>query len=115
MKKRLINFAILIIGLGLIVNLSRDIWRLLKAGDQVKFAQQRLEEAEKEHQGLLEKEKYYQSEEFVEEEARNKLNMSRPEETVVILPPNVGELVGRVEAKEAEVIPNWQQWFKLFF
>lgn len=115
MKKRLINFVILIIGLGLIVNLSRDIWHLLKAGDQVKLAQQGLEEAEREHQELLEKKKYYQSEEFVEEEARNKLNMARPEEAVMILPPNVGELVGRVEAKEPEVIPNWQQWFKLFF
>lgn len=116
MKKRLISLAILVIGIGLIINLSRDIWRLLRAGDQVKLAERRLEELEKENQELEELKEYYQSEVFVEEEARNKLNMVREGEVVVILPPNVRELVGRGRAEDyQEELPNWQKWWRLFF
>lgn len=117
MKKRLLNLAILIIGIGLIINLSRDIYRLLGADDQIELAEVGLEELKKERQELLELEKYYQSEEFIEEEARNKLNMVRPGEAVVILPPNVGELVGseRGESDGGEPLPNWQRWWNLYF
>ena len=111
---RFVKIAIVIIGIGLIISLSRNIYRLLKAGDQVKLAQQRLEELEKEHQELLERREYYQSEEFVEQEARNRLNMGKPGETVVILPPNVGE-GGEITSTPAPELPNWQKWVRLFF
>ncbi len=110
---RLIKIAIIIIGTGLIISLSRNIYCLLKAGDQVELAQQRLEELEKEHQELLKKEDYYQSEEFVEQEARNRLNMGKPGETVVILPPNVGG-TGEITSTPAPELPNWQRWLRLF-
>ncbi len=112
--KRLVKTVIVVIGIGLIISLSRNIYRLLKAGDQVNLAQQRLEELEKEHQKLLEKKEYYQSEEFVEQEARNRLNLGKPGETVVILPPNVGEVEG-MAASSAPELPIWQQWWRLFF
>ncbi len=115
MARRIIGFTILIIGISLIINLSRDILRLLKAGDQIKLAEQKVEKLKKEQQEFLEKRQYYQSEEFIEEEARNKLGFSRPGETVVILPPNIPQILGREEEKPAEEIPNWKKWFKLFF
>lgn len=111
---RLIKIAVVIIGVGLIISLSRNIYRLLKTGDQVKLVQQRLEKLEKEHQELLEKKEYYQSEEFVEQEARNRLNLGKPGETIVILPPNVGES-GEVSSVTASELPIWKQWLKLFF
>lgn len=116
MKKRLIRLAIFVIGIGLIINLSQDIWRLLKAGDQLTSAEEKLRELEAEHRALLGKREDYQSEEFIEEEARNKLNMAREGETVVILPPNVRELVGGGQAEiPKEELPNWQKWWRLFF
>lgn len=115
MPKRIVSFLILIVGIGLIVNLSRDILRLLKAGDRVRQTQLQVEELEKRHLEFEELKKYYQSEEFIEEQARNKLNLVREGETIVILPPNVGELVGWEEKENPQEIPNWRKWFKLFF
>lgn len=115
MRKKIINFTILIIGVGLIINLSRDILRLLKAGERIEQAQLRVEELEKENLELQELSQYYQGEEFIEEQARNKLNLAREGETIVILPPNVGELVGWKEEEKTPEIPNWKKWFKLFF
>ena len=117
MRRKVITFIILIIGVSLIVNLSRDVARLLGAGEQVGKAQRKVEELEKEHQELVMKEEYFQSPEFIEEEARNKLSMAREEETIVILPPNVEDLVGFLEEEtnEEEQLPNWKRWWKLFF
>lgn len=114
MGNRLIKIIIVIVGIGLIISFSRNIYRLLKAGDQVRLTQERLEKLEKESQELSKKKEYFQSQEFIEEEARNKLNMSKPEETVVILPPNVGE-TKETNLTSPPKLPNWQRWFKLFF
>jgi cell division protein FtsB len=116
MRKKLITLAILIIGVSLIVNLSRDILRLLRAGEQVKKAEEKLEEQEKEREELVGKKEYFQSPEFVEEEARNKLNLAREEETIVILPPNVEEMSEWMEQEDREEeLPNWKRWWRLFF
>jgi cell division protein FtsB len=114
MRRKIINLAILIIGIGLIINLSRDILRLLKADDRISQAQQRVEELEKQQAELQEKKDYFESDQFVEEQARNKLNLSKEGEAVVILPPNVDELVGYQQPEETPVIPNWRQWLNLF-
>lgn len=117
MRRKVITFIILIIGVSLIVNLSRDVARLLGAGDQVEKAQKKVEELEKEHEELVKKKEYFQNPEFIEEEARNKLSMAREGETIVILPPNVEELVGWLEEEtsEEEQLPNWKRWWRLFF
>lgn len=117
MRRKVITFIILIVGISLIVNLSRDIARLLRSGKQVEKAQRKVEELKREHEELVKRKEYLQSPEFIEEEARNKLNMSREGETIVILPPNVEELVGFLEEEtgEEEQLPNWKRWWKLFF
>lgn len=115
MRKKMKRIFILIIGICLIVKLTGDIRHLLKASEQVKLTGQRVLELEEEKKRLLEKKEYYQSEEFIEEEARNKLNMAKPGETIVILPPNVGELVGRSQKETFTPLPNWKKWWNLFF
>lgn len=117
MRKKLLTLVILAVGVSLIVNLSRDILRLLKAGGQVKKAEEKLVELEKEHDKLAEKKEYFQSPEFIEEEARNKLNLAKEEETVVILPSNIEETSQWLKQKgtKEENLPNWEKWWDLFF
>lgn len=114
LKHKWVQILIIIVGIGLIVNLSRDILRLLRAADELKLAAQRVEELQKEGESLTQKKNYYQSETFIEEEARNKLNMAREGETVVILPPNLKEVLGEKENQAAKPLPNWRQWLNLF-
>lgn len=115
MRKKALQIVIIVIGVSLIVNLTRDILRLLKAGERIKVAENKLEQVEEERNLLLEKKEYYASEEFIEETARDKLNMARPGETIVILPPNLAEVVGRKEKEPVRELPNWQKWWDLFF
>ena len=115
MRKRLFQAISIVIGVGLIIKLSGDILRLLKAGQKVKLAEERVFELEKEKEKLSEKRQYYQSQDFVEEEARNKLNMAKPGETIVILPPNLEEILGKQKQSSSPFLPNWKKWWKLFF
>jgi len=114
-RRRVIQWIIIVIGVGLIFNLSRDISRLAKASGQIKLAQDELAQAKSRNTKLLQQKKYYNSAEFIEEEARNKLNMARPGETIVILPKNLKKLVNGDQKKAPPPLPNWQKWWQLFF
>ena len=113
--RKVVSLGVFLLCLGLIVSLSRDIFRLLKVGDRVEQAQQELKELEAKNDELKAKKEYYQSEAFVEEQARNKLNLSREGETVVTLPENLEELIAHQGPDEPEEIPVWKQWVNLFF
>ena len=112
---RLIKAVVLLAGIGLIINFSKDIFRLLKAGERVNQAQIKLEEAESENAELKQLKEYYQSEEFLEQQARDKLNLAKEGEVVLVLPENVSDLVSERKLQEPERPPNWRQWWNLFF
>jgi len=114
LRSRFVQILIIIIGIGLIVNLSRSIFKLLQASGQLKEAEQKVLELEKESQLLAQKKELFQSQDFIEQEARNKLNMVKEGETVVVLPPNVKEVLGEKENQKSELLPNWRQWLNLF-
>lgn len=114
LKHKWIQFLIILIGLCLIANLSRDIVRFFRALNELKLAAQKVEELQKEKESLTQKRDFYQSESFIEEEARNKLNMAKEGETLVILPPNLEEILGKKETLPAVSLPFWRQWLNLF-
>jgi len=114
LKKKPIQVLIIVIGIVLIVSLSRSILKMFRAKDELKLAEQKIEELQKEAAILTEKKDFYQSEEFIEQEARNKLNMVKEGETVVVLPPNLKELLGGRENQPQILLPNWRQWLNLF-
>ena len=59
--------------------------------------------------------KYFQSEEYVEREAREKLNLQKPGEKVVIVPEENG-LRGAVMGDGDEMEKhNWEKWIDYFF
>lgn len=87
---------------------------MFKAKDELKLAEQKIEELQKEAANLTGKKEFYQSEEFIEQEARNKLNMVKEGETVVVLPPNLKEILSKGENQPQASLPNWRQWLNLF-
>jgi len=114
LNRKPIQILIIIVGIILIVSLSRSILKMFKARDELKLAEQKIEELQEEAASLTEKKEFYQSEEFIEQEARNKLNMVKEGETVVVLPPNVKEILGEKEVQPQTSVPNWRQWLNLF-
>jgi len=115
MKKRFFETIIILLGMVFIVKLTGDFLRLIKASQRIKLMEEKVLKLEEKKKELSEKYQYYQTPEFIEEEARNKLNMAKPGETIVILPPNLGEVLSRPKTQVEPPIPNWKKWWNLFF
>lgn len=116
MKTRLILGLLFLLGLYLIVSFTRDLWVLRQKEKEITQSQLQLEKAKIGNKGLKEELEYVQSEAFIEKEARDKLGMAKPGETVLVLPQLEGivNFVSFGEAEEKE-LPNWQRWWRLFF
>jgi len=74
-------------------------------------AKNNLEKEKKDNLRLKSQLTFVKSDQFIEEEARNKLFMVKPGESGVILPSNLGSGKPGAPARE---LPNWQKWLNLF-
>ena len=118
--KKIVPLLITLFLFLLIIRMLKDIWQLQKAGERVKATADKLAKVIKENAKLKEKEKYYQSEEFQEEQIRDKLQLAKPGEMVVILPEQYQQTSESTEStifqdNTQEPQSNWQKWLKLFW
>ncbi len=121
MREKLIRGGIIILIFYLVVSFIRDSLELRQVEERLKRAKTEVEELEQKHQELEEKKRWVESEGFTEEEIRNKLNMAREGETVVILPEEEKRKMGvKRELEESgqrleeEGKENWRRWVELF-
>jgi cell division protein FtsB len=110
--KRIFYIVTVIILLVIINNLSRSIYDLWHKKDILTDAQKRLEIEKQKNIKLKAELSYVQSEAFIEEQARNKLFMSKPGEQDVLIPKNLLE-TGKNKNNNPEK-QNWQKWLDLF-
>lgn len=109
--KKILYIIVVVVCLLIINGLIRSIYDLWKKQDLVVSAKDELNKEKQKNQELKAQLVYVQSDEFIEEEARNKLFMVKPGESDVIVPE---ELLQKKEEKKVVIVPNWQQWVNLF-
>ena len=107
----------LLLGTFFIITFSRDLLDLMSSRERIAKEQAEVAQLEGEQQELASELNQVMSDEFVEKEAREKLLLSKPGETVVILPPN--ERAGEQESSQnnqdgEEKLANWEKWAQLF-
>lgn len=117
MKNKVANWTIIIIGLILIVSLSRSIIELSRKGGVIDEAQERVDKAEAENANLREKFREVKRPEYIEKVAREKLGLGKDGEVVVVLPKgektqNVEYSIENRERDEQKAV--WRQWVDLF-
>ncbi len=112
MLKKILPFLIIILLLIVIRNNISSISSTLNNNNSETTLAKRLSEEKKKNQYLKEKLSYVKTEEFIEEEAQDKLGLLRKGEYFVIAPTpaplNSEEFV-------IDDRPNWQKWVELFF
>ncbi len=113
MKRHLITFLIIIIFGGVIVNLSRSIYTLWNRYNLVHMREDDLVMAKDTNQALLRKLAEIENPLYIEKQAREKLNMTKEGEQVILLPGE--ELQVAEEISQLPAIPYWNQWWELFF
>jgi cell division protein FtsB len=111
---RLIGVVLIVL---VIVGLGRNLVRLWRAGDRLKQAEEKVASLRAENVRLKQEEQVLGSERFFEEQVRDKLNMAKPGEALVLLPPAASLKPSRAEEPKAEPedLPVWRQWVELFW
>jgi cell division protein FtsB len=111
MKK--IGFILIVIVLLLIINnLIHSIYDLWQKQGLLTQAQNQLSAEQLRNTKLKTEILHAQSPQFIDEEARNKLFLVKPGEQEVLISQ---DLLSKSPQKQAQNLPNWQKWLKLFF
>lgn len=114
-KNKWFQVSIFFVSVLLVISFCRGIYHLLRSSSRLEASALKLQKLEDENDRLKQERKRRESSDFIEEEARNKLNMAKPGETIVILPKSLQGVVDQKTVPTAEELPNWKRWVSLFF
>lgn len=116
MHKKVGFIAIFLIVVFFIYSLIGQILETLKSGDRLSQSAIELVKLQVKNKELKDRLSQIKSSSFVEQQARDKLGLAKPGETVVVIPQEVLDKVLRVNKKIEEIkLPNWLGWWKVFF
>lgn len=112
--KRIIFITTIVILAIICTNLVKSIYDIYSKKDILLQTQKKLEKTQAENTGLKRQLTLVQSQQFIEEQARDKLFMVKPGESTVLLPQATP--AGQSGLKmPSDDIPNWEKWWNLFF
>ena len=107
-------FILIVIVLLVIINsLFHSIYDLYHKQDLLVSAQKTLDQEKLQNQKLKTSLYQAQSQQFVEEQAHDKLFMVKPGEQEVLISQDL--LDKNRSQKQAQNLPNWQNWLNVFF
>ena len=112
MHNRYLNYILIGLCLLLIFNLIRTWWQLQSRGDVIKKTEEKLEQALDLHKKLERDLAKVQSPKFIEQQARNKLNLTREGDVVLMLPPITPEI--EPTPTPVDTSSNLDKWLKVF-
>lgn len=113
-RKKLVNLVVLFSTLYISYTLTKSLVALYQAKDRVTTQQEKLTELKNENQVLSEKLEEVSSVEFVEKEAREKLNMQLPGEVVVLVDEAANKRIGDSSKKDRNE-GVFSKWLGLIF
>lgn len=97
-------------------NLFSQILQAVKSSERLTSEAEDLFKLEAKNKQLKVKLSQISSPEFIEKEARNKLGLAKPGETVIIIPDQkIKEVLASGSATEVKRLPNPLGWLKVFF
>ena len=112
MKYKWANWLLLLLCLVLAVNIVRVWLNLSRRGDVIKKAEERWEKTKNDNETLKRELARVQSKDYIERQARDKLNLGKEGEIVVLLPS-----ISPIESPTPTPIDesaNWEKWVRVF-
>lgn len=113
--KRMVFYIIVIACLFIIKDLIVSIYEVWRKQDLLVAAKKDLEAEKQRNNQLKAQISIVESEFYIEEQARNKLFMLRPNEQEILVSRNLFTASGSAHTQEQAGEPNWRKWWRLFF
>jgi len=114
-SKSFLVFLVIILIL-VVIAFGQESYRYFRTSQQIKDLENKIEELKTSNEELAGLEEYFKSEEFLEKEARLKLNLTKPGEKLIII-KQIEEDLEEFEQEQglAKEISNIQEWWQYFF
>lgn len=115
MNKIISVIVIVIIAISILTGLGKQIAAALNASKRVEEQANRVTRLTEKNNQLKKQLVQAQTPDAIEKIARDQLNLSKPGETIVVIPDElITKVLEEAKPKEEPKIPNWQGWLKLF-
>ena len=113
--RRLGLYIVIIFQVILIVSLVRGIQLSLKSKERIEALSSTKQKLEDEQKKLVDQQAYVQTPYYLEKVARDELHLSKPGETVVIVPESIQPSPdnGHGDLQNTQEMPNWQKWWEV--
>lgn len=120
LSSRVITVIFFVVIIYAAFGLAKVTWQNYKVNQQIISLKDSIKKADEENFNLKSKIEYYKTDSFRERQAREKLNLQKPGEIVIVIPtsPQVEEIKKAEENKVAEkptLRSNFQKWQDYFF
>ncbi|MDD5147409.1 MAG: septum formation initiator family protein [Candidatus Daviesbacteria bacterium] len=115
MIRKITSGLIILVILFIVYNLVNQIIEATRSGERLSEAADVVYKLEAKNKQLKSELAQIQSQEFIEEEIRDKLGFSRKGETVVVIPEEKLKAVLGASQAASVRLPNWLGWLKVFF
>ncbi|MFH2019270.1 MAG: septum formation initiator family protein [bacterium] len=114
MRKKLI-YVVLVFQVALIVSLVRNIQLSLSSRGRVGNLKEQKDKLEQERGKLQAQLEYVKSDYYLEKVAREELQLTKPGETVVIVPEGIGatRAESNITTEGEDKTQNWQKWWEV--
>lgn len=121
MKNKIVNIMGIVIPIVLFLTLTGSFLKGVKRAREtdllIQKTKDKLEKQKEENESLKNQLEFVESEQFIEEQLRNKLGLAKEGEIVLVLPDNetLAKLAPIIpEEEEINPLPNWKKWLQLF-
>lgn len=112
-RYKLLNWILLIVFVMLGVGIVRSWVKISQREKIIQSTQNQLQDAQNNNNQLERKLAEVESKQYIEKEARDKLNLGKEDEVVLLLP--TVSPIAEPSPTPQDASLNWQKWVKLFF
>ena len=110
--RKIVLYGVIIFQIILIISLVRGIQLSMRTKERITSLEGKKQQLENEAKELKTREEYVESPYYLEKGAREELQLSKPGETVVIVPDIYSTVeTDRREAEDLKEKANWQKWW----
>lgn len=111
--RKFVTYGIIIFQLILVGSLVKSIQMSLRARNRLTDLEAKKAKLAEEQQKLKEELKYVESEFYVEKVAREELQLSKPGETVVMIPPEAKKVDESKSSEKIQEEANYLKWWRV--
>ena len=112
MRSRLVYWVLLLLTIFLFINVVRSFKLITMRGMDVRDIQNKLQEEKERQENLKRQLAQVESNQYIEREARNKLNLGKEGEIILLL-PSISPIYEPTPTP-LDYSANWQKWIGLF-